>query len=189
MRSTYRAPDFVADVLQTLRVDLLTSRSGAAPTITQYRGRAPIASWLRVAAVHAARRLRRNGARYVTLPTGAVDAAPDRAQAAPAEMDLLKQQESRALGGAIERTLAALDERDRALLRLYFVEGMTLAALGRTYRVHESTMMRRIRGIRERLLAEIKRDLALDSGALASRFALVESQLDVHLSRRLRAPA
>ena len=90
------------------------------------------------------------------------------------------------MGIALEHALQALDERDRALLRLYFVEGMSLATLGRIYHVHESTMARRIQALRARLLDGVKGELSIGTTSVHDLHALVESQLDVHLSEVFR---
>ena len=182
------APDFVSDVLQTVRVRLLMVREGKPPSIGDYGGRAPLAAWLRVAAVRAAQTLANQDARYVTLGTDMGDAQPGGRSSPPLdpEMGFLKEEAAAEVNRALERTLADLGDRDRALLRLYFVEGMSLAALGRVYHVHESTMMRRVHALRDRLLAEVKSELGVDSEDLASRLALVASRLDVHLGHHLR---
>ena len=185
------APDFVADVLQTLRVKLLLPRAERPPGIGDYAGRAPLAAWLRVAAVRIARDLIKEDARYVTLPTDAGGSAPSAKGGGPGdpEQGFLKAEGTVELDRAFARTLEGLDDRDRTLLRLYFVEGMSLAALGRIYHLHESTMMRRIHTLRERLLEELKKELGVDSVALASKVELVASRLDIHLGRHLRKPS
>ncbi len=190
----HQAPDFVADVLQTLRVKLLIAQGDKHAGIRDYAGRAPLTAWLRVAAVRTAKNMIKQDARYVTLGTdaGAGAAAPAGGSAASGsgspnpEVGFLKEEGAAELHRAIERTLAELSDRDRALLRLYFVEGMSLAALGRIYHVHESTMMRRVHALRERLLDEVKKELGVDTVALASRVALVASRLDLHLGEHLR---
>jgi RNA polymerase sigma-70 factor (ECF subfamily) len=178
-----RDPDFVADAGQALRVDLLVPDGGRAG-ILRYAGLGPLVAWLRVVATRTATRVIREDARYVTLDTGG-ESAPDKGSADP-ELRFLKEEGAEQVERALVRTLAALGDRDRTLLRLYFVEGMSLAALGRVYHVHQTTMVRRVQALRAALLAEIKRELALDSAELESRLALVESRLDMHLERHLR---
>jgi RNA polymerase sigma-70 factor len=102
------------------------------------------------------------------------------------EVDLQKQEGAALFRGALTRSLAEFGHRERTLLRLYFAEGTSLAALGRMYHVHESTMQRRILALRERLLHEVKSQLGLDSRGLASRMDLIRSQLDLHLSQLLK---
>lgn len=185
-----RAEAVLDDVAQALRVRLLVREPGKEPAIASYAGRAPLDAWLRVAAVREARHVLRRvaGKREVaqvrdrsdTRQTGSPrSGSPERAY--------LQREGLASMGATLERVLRALDERERVLLRLYFVEGMSLANLGRIYHVHESTMARRVQTLRGRLLADVKRDLALDSANLESIVALVESQLDVHLSAVLRA--
>jgi RNA polymerase sigma-70 factor, ECF subfamily len=177
-------PDFVAEVRQALRVKLL-ARDGARPAgIADYGGRAPIATWLRVVVVRVARDLLKKDARYVPLPPEGAAAAPSTAR--DPEGEYVRAESAAQLNRAFERTIHGLDDRDRALLRLYFVEGMSLAAVGRMYHVHESTILRRINALRERLLEAVKDELELNSSELASNMALVRSRLDFHLSHGLK---
>ncbi len=182
------SPDFVADVLQTMRIKLLVARDGQPPALASYGGRAPLDAWLRVAAVRTARTMIMNDARYTTLRTSDGERPQSgQRERTNAELAMLKEEGANELTRALDRTLSELDDRDRVLLRLYFVEGMSLAVLGRIYHVHESTMMRRVHALRERLLDEVKKELGVDSRALAKEMALVESRLDLHLTERLRA--
>lgn len=179
------APDFVSEVLQTVRMRLLVRTAEREPGIQDYGGRAPLRAWLRVVAIRSARTLAKQNARFVTLPSEPAAPMPGRNAPGP-ERDFLKEEGADELHRAIERTLAKLDDRGRTILRLYFVEGMSLAALARIYHVHESTMQRRVQGLRDQLLAELKTELDADSVALQSKLDLVASRLDVHLAQHLR---
>lgn len=183
------APDFVAEVMQTVRLRLLIRTEEKTPGIADYGGRAPLGAWLRVVAVRVARTLVKKNARFVTLPTDAGSpavAAAGRNAPGP-ERDFFKEEGADELHRAIERTLKTLDDRGRTILRLYFVEGMSLAALARVYHVHETTMQRRVQALRDALLGELKKELDADTVALRSRLDLVASRLDVHLARHLRS--
>src|SRR5512140_2224165 len=57
-------PDFVAEVRQALRVKMLTGDGGKPPPISDYAGRAPLGTWLRVVAVRIARDILKKDARY-----------------------------------------------------------------------------------------------------------------------------
>jgi RNA polymerase sigma-70 factor (ECF subfamily) len=177
------SPDFIADALQHLRLKLLLHDADRPPGILAYAGRGPLVAWLRVAAVRTATDLLRQDARFVTLETDAGGAPAGRS--ADPELRFLKQEGAQAIEAALARTLGVLGDRDRTLLRLHLVERMPLATLGRIYHVHETTMARRLQALRAELVDAMKRDLDLDSAELASKFALVESQLDVHLERYL----
>lgn len=190
VRSVHRRADGVIDeATQRLRVRLLVREPGREPSIAGYGGRAPLGAWLRVAAIREVRALLRQGSRAAGDAQGNDDRPPAHAvRAASPELDFLKKEGNESMSHALERALQALDEKDRALLRLYFVEGMPLATLGRIYHVHESTMARRLQALRNRLLDDVKGEMEIGTTSVHGLRALVESQLDVHLSEVLRRP-
>ncbi|OJY22934.1 MAG: hypothetical protein BGO98_33420 [Myxococcales bacterium 68-20] len=184
-----RVDGLIDEAAQNLRMRLLVREPEREPAILTYTGRSPLGAWLRVTAIREARYLLRRGARRAAVDGAAADPAR---QVGPAtrvgspELALLKREGLGLMGDALERALQALDERERALLRLYFIEGMSLAALGRIYHVHESTMARRLQALRSRLLDDVKQDLSIGTTSVHDLRAIVESELDVHLSEVLR---
>ena len=91
---------------------------------------------------------------------------------------------------ALAAALAALPDRDRAVLRLRFVEGLELAQIGRMYRVHESTASRWLSAARE-AVASATRDglmarLAVTTATADSVARMVASGLDLSVARLLR---
>lgn len=190
-RRVHRRVDGVIDeAAQNLRMRLLVREPDRQPAILTYTGRSPLAAWLRVSAIREARYQLRRGARRAAVDGAAADPArhvgPEAGGGGSPELALLKHEGLGLMGDALERAFHALDERDRALLRLYFIEGMSLAALGRIYHVHESTMARRLQALRSRLLEDVKQDLSIGTTSVHDLHAIVESQLDVHLSEVLR---
>lgn len=177
--------DFVAEVCQLLRIHLLTTSEGRAPRIADYAGRGPLGGWLRVAAVRLARSLSTASAKN----RGMGDDEGVRSARTPSpdpERAFLREHYAWEINRALDSSLASLSDRDRTLLRLYFVEGMSLASIGRMIHVHETTVLRRITTIRETVLDRVKDVLRADSRDLESRLALVGSQLDLHFSRHLK---
>lgn len=174
-----RAGDAAAEELrQTMRTRLLTADGRAEPLIARYGGRAPLAAWLRVVAVRVARSLLRSSPNEETLRTGA-----GAARGGDPETQLLKARHASAFNRAIEAALARLSTKDRALVRLYFVESMSLKALARVYHVHESTMSRRLAALRAEIAEHVRAELRLAPGELESIAAFVMSRVDVHLSK------
>jgi RNA polymerase sigma-70 factor (ECF subfamily) len=180
------SPAFADDVAQLLRERVLVARPGQPPRIASYRGRGPLGAWMRVMAVHLARDQRR-GQRAAAVPL------EDAELASPAgsdpEVDYLKVRYRESFRRAFTATLELLSEDERNVLRLYFLDGMTLAAIGRLYRVHEATASRWLARARERLLEETRRSLAKEVGGnteeLTSLLGLVGSRVDVSIRRIL----
>lgn len=180
-------PAFAAEVQQRLRVKLLVSEGGAPPRIASYTGRGPLGAWLRVAAIRTARDLLR-GRRDRPLdddgaiPLGSVRRDP--------ELEYMKKHYREDLAEAFAKTLAARSDKERNVLCLYYVEGMSSAAIGKLYGVEGATVRLWIKQYRGALLDEMRRAvgerLRLDASELESVVRLVQSQLDVSISGLLR---
>jgi RNA polymerase sigma-70 factor (ECF subfamily) len=184
-----RAPAFVAEVTQTLRVKLLVGSDGQGK-LSQYSGRGPLASWVCAAAMRTAYDLGRAGARELAQDDDhGLDVL---AASGDPEIDLLRRRHDGEFRVALETALASLASRDRALLRLYFIERLTAAQIGKIYRVHETTVLRWIATARQAVADRVRRDLSQSLGLSSSEFEelleLMRSRLDVSVGRLLETP-
>ena len=88
--------------------------------------------------------------------------------------------------GAFREALAALEPRDRTVLRLYLVEGVGSATIGTMYGVHRATVARWVSDAREAVFAgtrkRMMKDLDLGSATFASLMGKVATQLEVTLT-------
>jgi RNA polymerase sigma-70 factor (ECF subfamily) len=168
-------------VAQDLRTRLLV---GDRPKIAEYAGRAPLASWLKTAAVRAALNLRRaRGDRaHDSIPEGLMVAV------AP-EKDLVRGKYRGAFEDAVRMALAELPERERALLGASVGEGLGVDALGARFGVGRSTAARWLIAARELLARETRRvlleRLGLTPSELDSVAGELRSQIDVSVVRLL----
>ncbi|HEY1549175.1 MAG TPA: sigma-70 family RNA polymerase sigma factor [Kofleriaceae bacterium] len=134
LRALRLADDVAADLAQDVREKLFV-----AGKIATYSGRAALASWLRTIATRMA---------VAELRRRSDDALDDDAlEALPSTNDTPDQQYFRAtyhveFKAAFDTALATLTEQQRDLLRLRFVEGMALEAIGERYEVHKTTAFR-----------------------------------------------
>jgi RNA polymerase sigma-70 factor (ECF subfamily) len=174
------SPAFVDEVRQQMREKLFVGRDGGRPKITEYDGRGSLASWVRVVALRAAIDLRRQ----------TPDAAPPTPRAeeeagGDPETGYLKQRYRQAFNEAFRGAVAALGGDQRELLRLHFVDGLTLDHLAARAGVHRATIARRIAAAREAVAEEARRLLEAALGAsdseLESLAAVMRSQIDVSL--------
>jgi RNA polymerase sigma-70 factor (ECF subfamily) len=105
------------------------------------------------------------------------------------EVALLKARYAGAFQRALDQALAELTVRERNLLRLHFVDGMSVDKLGVAYNVHRATAARWIRaardGLMDRVRARLRAELRLPVSEIDSLVALVQSQLEVSLSQAL----
>jgi len=173
------------EVIQQVMVHLCT---GPHPRILTYAGRASLASWLRVTTlrfgIQLAARTRACFALGSELSLDALVPAETNPEIAMAIERARPQFQT-----ALRTTLDALPERDRTLLRLCFLDGLTIDRIGSMYGVHRATAARWIAGIRKRILESVRAIVMRDSGLGASEFEslalLVRSELQVSLRRVL----
>lgn len=187
---------FLDEVCQRIRTKLLVPSGERPARISDYAGRGSLAAWVRVAGMRIARDVRKERGRFVTLRTGQGSGARkrsggsvDRAPAADPEFLLLERTYAADFNEAFARALEGLSDKERTLLRLRLIEGVSLARLGKIYHVHASTLARRLGDIRERILVAVRGRLELSSRELDSAMALVRSKLDLHLTTQLRRTA
>jgi RNA polymerase sigma-70 factor, ECF subfamily len=172
------------DVAQMLRVRLLAPREGALPGIAGYTGRGPLGAWLRIATIRAARDLaRRDRAHdeHAKMEMPAPVATPEHAY--------VRRRTSREFRAVLEAVLVDLPPRDRALLKMHFLEGMSTDRIAALYAVDGSTVRRWISQIRASVERATKRALAerlrLGARELESVMGALESELEISISRCL----
>jgi RNA polymerase sigma-70 factor (ECF subfamily) len=180
------SPELAEEVRQALRERLLVARPGETPRIADYSGRGPLGAWVRVAAVRLAIDLRRKRGE-APLPDPA--AAP--ADELDPEAALLRARHHEDYQAALREALATLSAKERNLLRMHFVDGLTVERIGVVYQVNKGTVSRWIQAVRQKLLDETYRGLGerlrLSPSELASLTAMVQSQLHVSLSGILKS--
>lgn len=174
-------------VLSVLRDKLLVSRDGQPPRVATYGGRGPLAAWIAIAAQRTALSLDRH--------ENALHRAHDRAMSEAIAVELnpelrhMKARYKEAVEAAFRDALGELDDRDRALLRLGLVGGLSLDAIGAAYSVNASTVSRWLAKIRksilDRTLALLRERLRLSEPDAASIARLVTSQIDISVVRLL----
>jgi RNA polymerase sigma-70 factor (ECF subfamily) len=183
-RRVDRAPAFADEVRQAVRVRLLVAEGGRV-RLDEYGGRGPLRGWLAVAALRVALNLRR-----AVRPAGPDVLADLVSGEADPELRHLKTLYRAEFREALEAALQALPERQRAVLRLSYVDGLKATQLARLYDVHETTAARWVaraaeevaHGARRRLMER----LALSASSFDSVARMVLSNLDLSISRVLR---
>ncbi|MDY7232141.1 sigma-70 family RNA polymerase sigma factor [Hyalangium rubrum] len=176
-----------AEVRQRLRERLLISEDGRPPPLAGYQGTGPLVAWLRAAAVRTALNLRRSERRRARVEEEVLSEGP--VVGGDLELDYLRQKHRVDFQAALAEALAALPARERTVLRLHFVEGLSLERIGAMYQTHKSTVSRWLARAREEVLAEVRRRLAerlqLSAEELQSLLRAIRSQLDASLSQLL----
>jgi RNA polymerase sigma-70 factor (ECF subfamily) len=179
------------ELRQRLRIKLFVEADGRKGRIHDYTGFGFLENWLKVTAVRDFIDLARGESRRRIEDEldegvlGIVDPATDPALA----------RARRELGGTVKRAFATavteLSPRERNFLRLAHVDGLTLEQIAATYQIHRATVARVLAAARASLLAKTRAALAAEVGAndgrIESVVGLLDSRLDLSLSRVLRA--
>jgi len=138
-----------------------------------YKGRGSLEGWLRtVLAQEFVNRYRRTK-REVSLEEK-VEAGEQFAATPPAASGSTEP----ALEQASSKALRELGAEERFMLAAYFLDGRTLAELGRTLKVHESTISRKLDRLTSDLRKTIRKDL-IGQGISSRRADELMQELDV----------
>ncbi|ATB30912.1 sigma-70 family RNA polymerase sigma factor [Melittangium boletus] len=174
----------VDEVLQVLRQRLLLGVGEAPPRIADYAGRGPLRAWVRIVAARIVTALSQQGGHPERLSESPESLAQLLAPDDP-ERELVRAHSREVLSEALRAALAALPERERALLRLHHLHGLTMDRLATMYGESRSNIARHVAHARERLLRltrhELEARLKLHGRELESLLGLVRSRLDLSL--------
>jgi RNA polymerase sigma-70 factor (ECF subfamily) len=177
------APSFVDEVRQVLREKLFVAPVGDKAKIDAYSGRGALEGWLRIVAVNTALKMLRKTEPLAEPVEGA--AARAIAPGADPEVDYMKHRYRGEFEAALREAFAALDAKDRNVLRLHFIDGLNIDGIGAAYGTHRATAARWLARARETLLKETRRALRTKLNLTATEFesmvALVQSRLDLSM--------
>lgn len=179
----------VDDLKQRVRLKLLVAKPEREAKLAAYGGRGSLRSWVRVVAVRDALASRER--RPVDIDEDGtierelgIDRDP--------ELGFLKQEYRGSFRRCFAAALEALPPRERTLLRLQHVERLSLDQTAKVLNVHRATVARWNTRVRETLLqrtrASLTEELGVEGGELDSIMRMIQSNLEVSLSRLLRMP-
>ena len=184
------SPQFADDVRQELVRKLLLGSDSAPPALQRYSGRGPLVSFVAIAAQRIAIDLIRTDGRLQLASNEAV-LEKRLAAAADPEIQAIKAPIALEFGEALRAAIDGLGARERMILRLTMVSGLSLAEVGAIYGVSASTVCRWIGRTRDRLVLGLRRHLAVRGAAsdrdVESLARLVRSELDISLEGLLLA--
>jgi RNA polymerase sigma-70 factor (ECF subfamily) len=186
------AATLVDEVTQQILDGLFVGGGQRAAGIVGYRGHGELRAWVRVVAVREAYTLLRRQRKTERREVGGEEADLERALGArDPEIERLKAAYRSKFKQAFEQAFQSLPARDRTLLRYQFLDGLRLEQIGVIYDVSRATAARWLARARDRLLkgtrGHMREDLEVSRGELDSVMNLIESQLEVSISRLLKA--
>jgi RNA polymerase sigma-70 factor, ECF subfamily len=174
----------VEDVRSIVRDKLLLADGERRARILDYAGRGRLRGLVQVTATRAAIDRIRMEEREAELPAREL-AAPH----ADVALSLIKAQYRDAFSAGFAGAIAAASRRDRNLLRLHFLGGVTLEQLAQMYGVHRATIVRWLAAARAAVFAATRAHVEQALGApreeLDEMFALVESRVELSVERLL----
>lgn len=180
------AGTFADDVRQILaeRFFVANEANGLRPRILDYRGRGLLGAWVRVAAIRTGLSLQRE--RHGAEDDEALD---ELSSSVDPELDAIKLEHREAFHRALTDAFAILNDRDRGLLKLHYVEGVTVEKLAVMYGVHRVSASRWLSAARTMIMDETRRLLRERAGLSASQFdavvPLLMSRVDLSIRRLL----
>ncbi|MCC6553075.1 MAG: transcriptional regulator [Polyangiaceae bacterium] len=176
------------EVAQQVLSELVLPGKGGQPLLAGYRGTGDLVAWVKVIALRTARHGKKRGERE--RPAGDDPVFERLTGDLDPELDHFKAIYREAFKTAFEEAFATLDERERGVLRYEVAGGLNIDRIGAIYGVHRATVARWRTAARDKLLAQtrrsMRRGLGISDTELDSVMRLIESRLDVSLSRLLR---
>jgi len=179
------------EVKQLVRAKLLVADATGKRKIEEYAGQGRLSGLISVVATREAIGLRRRTRRDDPLDDEKL--GPGSAPFWDPGVEMLKGRAREAFRGAFEKAIRTLEPRQRNLLRLHLLGGVTLEQLATMYNVHRATIVRWLGAARAEVLERTKQavadDLNVRGTELESLMQTIQSRLDVSVERVLASDA
>lgn len=177
-----------AELAQRVRTRLLVAPKGKEPRLGTYDGRGRLKSWLwtatRLELLQATRGMGQ-------APAEDIDelghlATAERSPEAAAR----SKKDTKLVSDALKAALEVLEAKERTLLRMRFVDGVSTEELGRMFQVHRTTAQRWIEAAQAKIMAamraRLEHEAKLKSGEIDSLVGEVAQSISLRLSKVLR---
>lgn len=177
-----QGPDFVDEVMQQAREQLLVRPEDGRPRIEEYAGLGQLRRWVRVVVVRIALQMMRDHGRSLPIDE---EIAPEPA-GGNLELEHLRAKYGDWFRQSIKRAFGTLSGEERRLLELHVCDGLSFSEIGERLGINKSTVSRRIATIRTRVFDETRRlareELKVTGSEYHSLIQMIQSQLDVSLA-------
>lgn len=181
------SPSYADEIRHQTRVRLLVAEPGRPCRIAGYQGRGSLRSWVQVAAVRLAIEACRSARPDEHESESALLDAAD--LGADPELACVKHLYRDEFAAAFREAMAALTSRERNVLRLSHLDGLSIDEIGAVYHVHRSTAARWIARAQQALMTATRGSLVarlrITETEFESLMLLVQSHLDLSLDRCL----
>lgn len=162
------------ELIHQVHIKLLVAEGGRAPRLADYTGVGPLKAFVMVMAMRCLADTRRSEERRREehVGDGWLELASIAGSSTGPESRMQWAELEPHAARAVNDAMAALTVRQRTMLRLHYVEGISAEALGRMYGVHRATTTRWLVDARERVLElvqqQLRTSLELSTASLAS---------------------
>jgi RNA polymerase sigma-70 factor len=177
-------PAALDDLSQSLWAALLFGEPPKAPGLALYSGFGALAGFVGITAQRMA--LRKLQAESAAMRVAERAAAETRLVAGDPELDVIRQRYRAEFESAVRTALESLDDRQRMILRMRVVDGLTCERIAKGYGVGQATISRWLERMREQVrrdtLRLLRERVPLTESDFGSLAALVASQLDLSIS-------
>jgi RNA polymerase sigma-70 factor (ECF subfamily) len=190
LRRLGASPDEVEEALQATRERLFV---GPPPKIGAYGAAGPLKQWVQLVALRTAIDLRRSRRISREIVGTEIDADQRAHQADDPAIQLLKMTYRAEFEQALRAQIAELPARDRAILKLHLLEGVSIEQIATMRAVHRVTVARWVWRASETMLEGVRDYFLTHHGLIPeecdSLVNLVRSQLTLDWARVFEAPA
>ncbi|HEY2364815.1 MAG TPA: hypothetical protein VGH87_00470 [Polyangiaceae bacterium] len=177
------------EVRQLVRHKLLVAEVGKPPKIADYAGRGGLKTWLRIVATRTALDLNAAKGREVPVEEGTLEYVIGAGE--DPELDFFKERYRKEFRAAFADAFAALDPRDRSLLRYAFGQQLSIDVIGTLYGVHRATAARWIVTAHDELKKTLRKTmmerLDVKPDEYASILRLIESRIEISFDRLMKS--
>lgn len=175
---------------QVVREILFVGSQDRAPAIAEYSGRGALRSWVRVVAVREAMRLaRRQGGKGVEVQVEEERLFDFFAPKSDPESSYIKDKAVADFRTALLETIAELPRRQRTVLRLSVLDGLSIDEIAPIYEVHRATVARWLERARDAIFQgtrqRLRKQLDLGNSEVDSLIRVARSRIDVTLGNAL----
>jgi RNA polymerase sigma-70 factor (ECF subfamily) len=185
LRARRAEPAQAEEVVQRLRHRLLVAQPGQRSRILTYAGRGDLRAWVRVAAVRAWLNMKREAS--LTSDGPSVEDALVGEATSDLELELLKGKYRELFRRAFLDAVDALAPSTRLLLKLHYLDRLSMEEVGKVLGVHRLTVLRRLERARHELSEGTKErleiELRLAPPDVDSLLRLIQSRLDMSLQQ------
>lgn len=172
------------ELWQRLAELLFVGDGNRRPRIVEYRGRGSLSAWVRTCAKRTALRLVRVDNLEMLVTREAL--AEEISDACDHELALLKSHYGELFRQELLAALTEVSSRDRMLLQLHLVAGLSTTRIARMYHQHQSSISRQLQRAADTIFALVKQRLnsrlGVATAELESLIDLARSNIELTLS-------